>query len=190
MTNFIRRQFLALTIAVLSIFATPLMAQTPHQGPIILTVSGAIENHNRGASDPDFDKFFTYNDVEFTAAAQFDFAGLSALDVVDISADFPMGGSVHSFSGPTLWSVLNAAGVDMDSNPLIIMRALDGYAIEVPLDELVDAGAVIAHSRDGNMFALGDYGPTQIVFPRAEREDLADMNDDRWIWSIFHIHVE
>jgi hypothetical protein len=28
------------------------------------------------------------------------------------------------------------------------------------------------------------------VFPRSERDDLADMPDDWWIWQIYHIKVE
>ena len=49
---------------------------------------------------------------------------------------------------------------------------------------------MVATSRDGQPMGIGDFGPTQIVFPRADRDDLKDMPDDWWVWSIFHIRVE
>ena len=52
---------------------------------------------------------------------------------------------------------------------------------------MVDKGAVVALARDGKALGIGGFGPTQIVFPRAERADLADMPDDWWIWQIYHI---
>lgn len=143
-------------------------------------------NTNRGGYNPDTDKFFGYNDVEFSKAAQFDFDALEDLEMVKINADFPKGGDVHEFEGPLLVDVLKAAGASGD---IVTMQALDGYAIEVPLQELEAAGAVLALKRDGEAFSIGGFGPTQIVFPRADRADLSDMPDDNWIWSIFHISV-
>ena len=56
--------------------------------------------------------------------------------------------------------------------------------------EMMDKGAVVALKRDGKPLGIGGFGPTQIVFPRAERADLAEMPDDWWIWSIYHISVQ
>ena len=62
--------------------------------------------------------------------------------------------------------------------------------VEAPAAEMIAQGAVLALKRDGDYFAIGDYGPAQIVFPRTARADLAEMSDDHWIWSVYHIHVE
>ena len=51
------------------------------------------------------------------------------------------------------------------------------------------AGAVLALTRDGKPLGIGDFGPTQVVFPRSEREDLAAMPDDWWVWQIYHVAV-
>lgn len=165
----------------------PATAQSESQGPILLTVTGDITNPNRGAYDPEKDKFFGYNEVDFSQAAQFDFGALAALDMVKINADFPKGRQVHEFEGPLLADVLKAAGATGDT---VTIQALDGYAVEIPRQEMIDAGAVVALKRNGAAFGIGDFGPTQIVFPRADRADLADMPDDNWVWSIFHIKVE
>lgn len=179
------RNFLSLAIlATLSSF--PVAAEAPLRGPVILTISGNITNPSRGAVNED-DKYFTYSDVSFEQAAQFDYASLLGMGMVTVNADFPMGGTVHSFEGPLLADVLAVAGA---VGATVTIRALDGYAVDLDYAEAVANGAVVALKRDGAPFALGDYGPTHLVFPRADRADLADMNDDTWIYSIYHIHVE
>jgi hypothetical protein len=179
---------IALTIA-LSLAALPYhapMAQAA-DGPVLLTVTGQVGNPNRGGFDESSDKFLGFFDVEFDRAYTFTFADLKALNAVTIKADFPKGGPIHSFTGPLLADVLAAAGA---TGSKVTVQALDGYAVETPLDQMIAQGAVVAYMRDGQMFGIGDFGPTQIVFARAERADLADMSDDNWIWSIFHIRVE
>lgn len=179
-----RRALILTTLA--ATLAAPLNAETPLRGPIILTISGNIANPSRGPVG-ESDKFFLYNDVEFTAAAQFDYAALQGIGMTTIKADFPMGGDVHEYQGPLLADVLAAAGA---SGSTITVMALDGFQVELDLADAVSKGAVIALKQDGRPFSLGDYGPTHLVFPRAERADLAEMNDDTWIYSIYYIHVE
>ena len=113
---------------------------------------------------------------------------LSAISAqTTVRADFPKGSDETAFTGPLLGDVLAAAGAE---GSMVTVRAMDGYAVEVPLAELLDKGAVVALARDGKPLGIGGFGPTQIVFPRAERPDLADMADDWWVWQIYHIDVE
>ena len=156
-------------------------------GPVLLTVTGEITNSNRGPSDPDSDKLFAFNDVSFDKAMVFDADALAAFQQIEVSTDFPKGGPMVTFSGPALADVLAAAGATGDT---VTIRAMDGYAVEVPTEDMLGSGAVLAMSRDGQAFGIGDFGPTQVVFPRAERPDLKDMPDDWWVWQIYHIVVE
>jgi hypothetical protein len=174
---------LALAAAAALATAIPVLAD----GPILLTVSGEVPNTNRGPSDPDTDKLFAFNDVSFDRAMVFDADALAALPQIEIATDFPKGGPTVTFTGPTLADVLAAAGADGD---MVTIRAMDGYAVEVPTEDMLGKGAVLALARDGKPFGIGDFGPTQVVFPRAERPDLADMPDDWWVWQIYHIVVE
>ncbi|MCB1367677.1 MAG: hypothetical protein KDK00_07940 [Rhodobacteraceae bacterium] len=155
--------------------------------PVLLTVTGKLDNPNRGGFDADADKFFGYYDVEFDKARSFSCVDLDKLTPVSVRADFPAGKNVHTYDGVLLADVLAAAGATGDK---VTVQALDGYAVEVSLAEMVEKGAVVALKRDGESFGIGGFGPTQIVFPRADRADLKDMNDDWWVWSIFHIRVE
>lgn len=155
-------------------------------GPVLVTVSGSVANPNRGPVDPAMDKLFVFTDVSFDKAMEFDLATLQGLPQVTVTADFPKDGPKVEFSGPELADVLAAAGAEGD---MVTVQAMDGYAVEVPMAEMVDKGAVVALSRDGKPLGIGGFGPTQIVFPRAERADLAGMPDDWWVWSIYHISV-
>ncbi len=156
-------------------------------GPVLVTVSGAVSNANRGPINAEVDKLFAHNDVTFEKAHEFDLGALETLPQVRVRADFPRGGRLVEFEGPKLADVLAAAGAEGGT---VTIRAMDGYAVEVPMSEMMDKGAVVALKRDGKELGIGGFGPTQIVFPRAERDDLAEMPDDWWIWSIYHIAVE
>jgi hypothetical protein len=173
----------ALVLALAGGLAAPAFAA----GPVLLTVSGAVENANRGPVDPDQDKLFVFNDVAFDAATEFDAAALAALPQATVTTDFPMGGPTVEFTGPLLEDVLAAAGA---GGGTVTVQAMDGYAVEAPRAELTEKGAVLALARDGKPLGIGGFGPAQIVFPRGERADLAEMNDDWWIWQIYHIKVE
>lgn len=184
----LRRTILATTAAaLLSIASPPAAAQQAFTGPVLLTVTGAVDNQNRGAFDPGLDKFFGFNEVEFSNAAEFDYDSLAALDMVKVRADFPKGADVHEFEGPLLADVLFAAGATGET---VTIQALDGYAVELDAEEAIANGAVVALKRNGAPLTIGGFGPTHVVFPRADREDLANMPDDNWVWSIFHIKVE
>lgn len=175
---------LAATALLLSVLSfAPALAD----GPVLLTVTGAVDKPNRGGYDENTDKFFGFNEVEFDKAAAFSFADLKKLGEVTVRADFPKDGDEHEFTGPLLADVLLAAGA---SGKKVTIQALDGYAVEASLEAFSKMGAIVAYKKNGKMFGIGDFGPTQIVFPRAERADLKDMNDDLWVWSIFHIRVE
>lgn len=181
----------AIVAVALALVALPSLAENvwregAFRGTVILTVTGNVELPTRGASTGEVDKFFTFNDLAFDKAAQFDGAALLALPQVAVRADFPMGGTVYTYEGPLLEDVLRAAGATGET---VTIRALDGYAVEIPLAEAIAKGAVVALKRDDIPFAIGDYGPTHVIFPRAERVDLANMVDDWWIWSIYHIEV-
>ncbi|WP_118137478.1 hypothetical protein [Oceanicella sp. SM1341] len=178
---------LGLALAAASASGPAGRAAAQERGPVILTVTGDVTKPNRGGYDPEVDKFFGHNAVEFGEGTGFDYLSLEKLDMVKVRADFPKGGEEHEFEGPSIAAVLEAAGADGDT---LTAMALDGYAIEVPVSYLVRNGAILALKRDGAPMGIGGFGPTQIVFPRAERDDLAEMNDDYWIWSIFHMKVQ
>jgi hypothetical protein len=183
MLDGISRSLLAATAALALGVALPAWAG----GPVMLTVTGSVAEPNRGAVDPDYDKLFAFNDTSFDTAMEFDLDALAALPQTTVRADFPKGGPIVEFTGVRIEDLAAAAGADGET---VTVQAIDGYAVDVPMAEMVAKGAVVALSRDGKPLGIGNFGPAQIVFPRADRSDLADMPDDWWIWQIYHIRVE
>jgi hypothetical protein len=179
----IRRLALAPALAAALAVSTPAAAE----GPVLVTVTGAVENANRGPMDPTRDKLFEFIGAEFDAAHELDHQALRALPQRSVQADFPMGGDVTTFTGPTFADLLDAAGARGDT---VWVQALDGYAIEVAAADLTGQDAILAIEIDGVPLGIGGKGPAMVAFPRAEREDLAGMNDDWWIWQVFHVRVE
>jgi hypothetical protein len=174
-------------LAIATVLAVGSALPAAAEGPVLLTVSGEVGDPNRGPVDPAVDKLFLFNEVNFEKAKEFDLGALEGLPQTTVHADFPKGGERTAFTGPLLEDVLAAAGAE---GRMVTVQAMDGYAVEVPVEEMVGKGAVVALERDGKPLGIGSFGPTQIVFPRAERPELADMPDDWWIWQIYHIKVE
>ena len=188
MRNFLRVLLIGLiTTTASQSLASDVWRHGEFRGTVVLTVTENVGLPTRGGSSEDVDKFFVFNDIAFDKAAQFDAAALQALPQVMVNADFPKGGKVYPFEGPLLKDVLESVRATGET---VTIRALDGYAVEIPLADAYAAGAIVALKREGIPFAIGDFGPTHVVFPRADRADLADMPDDWWVWSIYHIHVE
>ncbi|UPH71357.1 hypothetical protein LGT41_0000665 [Abyssibius alkaniclasticus] len=177
--------FLALAFAIGMGGAS--QAQAELRGPAILTVTGDVANYSRGAMDPDYDKLFDYNGVAFSSAATFDYATLATLSQLSYTTDFPQGKGPHVFEGPLLADVLRLAGV---TGTTISLRALDGFTLELPLAELLAKDPILALKRDGAFLGLGDFGPSQLVFARGSRDDLNDIDDSNWVWSVFYIDVQ
>jgi hypothetical protein len=162
--------------------ALPLAAASP----VLVTVTGTVEA-NRGPIDEARDKLFLFTNNTFQAAHAFTLEALQALPQETISTDFPKDGEMAEFTGPTFETVLEAAGATGDT---VTVQALDGYAVEIPKAELVGKGGILALALNGEPLAIGGMGPAMVAFPRATREDLADMPDDWWVWQIFHVKVE
>ena len=105
--------------------------------------------------------------------------------------------AVGIWHGPTLFSVLRAAGVDTkDMDSYVVAQATDGYATVLPMYEVthkIGAEYVLLATRDtlnnsincslnGGTCAKGDGGVARIVIP-------ADIMGGRWPSNIFQIIV-
>lgn len=181
------RRLLAVALALAfagSAHAQSLKAPT---GPVILTVTGAVANTNRGAFDESKDIFFKNQQIKFQHAAAFDLAMLEGLAQRTVEADYPQGGPLHKFTGPLLRDVLKAAGA---SGKVVKVLAVDGYNQEIEVREIEQWPILLAIKEDGAYLGLGGFGPTRIVFPRRDVPALADRNDDKWVWGIVQIGVE
>jgi hypothetical protein len=139
-------------------------------GAVILSVSGNIANTNA------------------PGIAQFDHALLASIGQTEFITDTHWTEGDHSFSGVSvaaLAHLVGAKGVNVHA------VALNDYAIEIPLQELIDHGALLATSMDGKPLRIRDYGPIWIVFPIKQRPEIrTDRNRDFWIWQLTSLDIK
>ncbi|MEM7067456.1 MAG: hypothetical protein AAF478_01125 [Pseudomonadota bacterium] len=156
-------------------------------GPAILTLSGDISNTNRAGTDEFNDAFFASHDVEFERAYTFDLSALEALGVHKVTVSHEDWPKAFTFEGPLLSDLLKTVGADGDT---LIIRALDGYAPEIPSADAAKYPVILALKRDGNYLGLGGRGPVWLIYPRNDFPELKSEDDSKFVWSAYHIEVK
>ena len=188
-----RRAFIATAATAVAVapFITPAGAAAPRPAPVLLTVSGAIANGNRGPRGA-LDQLMHKHGIEFERAQTFDYAALATLPTVSIEPQVEYDGQPHRLTGPLLTTVLKAAGVALHDAELTL-RALDGYGARLNLDEARERRFIVATHLDGAPLALGGVGPLWAVYDPAR---VAGMMERRLAerfadcpWGLYHIEV-
>jgi hypothetical protein len=161
--------------------------------PALLTISGAIKRHNRGAFNPPLDQLFGKQRVTFPAAYAHSFQSLAGLPAVTIRPTLEYDGQAHTLSGPLLIDVLQGVGVPNAGATNIMLRAIDGYAVMVPLDTVRAYRFIVATHLDGKPMPLGGLGPLWAVYDADRIPDLAGKPlKERFVmcpWALYHIQV-
>ena len=178
------RMFCVFVLCWLS--ASPVLADEL-SGPAMVTVSGKISNPNREALDAFHDIYFNIQDVEFSAATEFDLASLQALGMRSVSASYEDWPGKIDFEGPLLSDVLKQAGA---TGSIFSVKALDGYTVDVSREEIEKYPVVLAIKANGKFLGIGGRGPAWLIFPRDDYEDLAKEDDSKFVWAVYHIEVK
>ena len=163
-------------------------------GPTLLTVSGAIGAGNRGAFDPALDQLMAKQKLAFTKAQTFDFAALTALPAITITPTIEYDGKAHALSGPLLTDVMTASGVVATAKTAFFVRAIDGYAAQIPAAEAARRRFIVATHLDGKPMALGGLGPLWTIYDADRFADAAAKPiADRFAscpWATYHVEVK
>lgn len=166
---------------------SPAFGDGPPKGPVILTISGNITNPDRGELSDFDDAYFSSHDISFDKAATFDHARLEALGMHTIRVHYPDWPRGYEFEGPRLIDVLSAAGA---SGSTVLVKALDGYAPEIEVEDFRKYTVILALKRDGKYLGIGDHGPAWVIYPRDDNPQLSDTDDANWVWSVFYMEVK
>ena len=190
-----KRDFLSASalIGAGGLAASPTMAATAPSGPTLLTVGGLVPKGNRPALDPELDQMLFKHGVKFEQAFTFDAAALQKLPKVSIRPTLEYDGKVHTLTGPTLLSVLAAAGVKPEPTLRLGMRAVDGYNVMISVADVAAYRMLVATHIDGKPMALGSLGPQWAVY---DADRLAAFKDkplkERFglcPWGVYYIDV-
>ena len=159
-----------------------------------MTVSGLIGAGNRGAFDPALDQMMGKQKITFAKAHCFDFATLAAMPATTIKPTLEYDGKVHELKGPLLVDVMKACGVQTNARTAFLLRAVDGYAVQLAASEAAARRFIVATQLDGRPMALGGLGPLWAVYDADRFADMAAKPlSDRFAlcpWATYHVEVK
>lgn len=193
-----KRQFLTSAIlggAVLPAFAVSSKKSAGAAvGPTILTVIGAIGRGNRGRFDAGLDQMMHKQNIHFDNAFTFDFSAISALPSLTIKPTLPYDSKSHVVQGPLLTDVIKATGAAITPATKLFLRAIDGYAVLISMDDAQKYRFIVATHLDNRPLPLGGLGPLWAVYnPDDFPEMAAKKLDERFAlcpWGLYCIEVK
>ncbi|GEN25084.1 oxidoreductase [Halomonas cupida] len=144
-------------------------ALEPPKGPVVLVVRGDITHTNVGDE------------------AHFDRDMLESLPQREISTDLPWYDGPSHFSGPLTRELLELVGARGDE---LYVEALNDYAAQIPLIDVIDYDVILATSRNGRTLRIRDNGPLFVVYPFDDHPELCtDIYLTRSVWQVASIEV-
>lgn len=192
-----KRQFLG---AAAVAGALPLAGQAAQpvrhdtRGPALLTITGAVAKRNRGPLDPVLDQMIHKHGVTFTEAWTFDYPSLMTLAPQTIRPTLEYDGRPHTLRGPLLLDVLAHAGARLDDTGILVLRAVDGYNVELPVAQARARRFIVATHIDGKPMPLGGLGPLWAVYDADQVPDMAALPlAQRFAacpWALYHVEVK
>ncbi len=163
----------------------PLTARAEGTSPVVLTVSGLVEEVNRGPFDPFTDALAARYIDPFEKAHAFTLAELRALPQQGLTLNYPSWNREVRFAGPSLASVLKAAGA---TGGKLELMAIDGYSAILERSMVEGGTFILALTADDSPLAVGGHGPIWLVFPPGEAAPAYPGEDDAGlVWGLFHI---
>jgi hypothetical protein len=151
-------------------FATHCLALDVSNSVVVLSVSGAVSQPNKG------------KDAVFTMEM------LTKLPQHSFVSKTPWYEKPVKFTGPLLRDVLAAAGA---KGSQISGVALDDYRVEIPFSDAIKYPIVIARLLDNKPMALRDKGPLFIVYPFDSYNELhQDIYYTRSVWQLSKLIVQ
>jgi hypothetical protein len=189
-----KRQFLGAAAIAGALPVAGQAARPSARGPALLTVTGAIARGNRGPFDPALDQMMHKHQVTFTTAWTFDYASLLDLPAQTIHPTLEYDGKPHTLRGPLLTDVLARAGATPGDRMILVLRAVDGYNVELPLAQARARRFIVATHVDGNPIPLGGLGPLWAVYDADRVPDMAALPlAQRFAacpWALYHVEVK
>ena len=100
----------------------------------------------------------------------------------------------HALRGPLLSTVIDAAIAATNIGARLLLRAIDGYAVVVPLRDAKRYGFIVATHLDDQPMPLGGLGPLWAVYNADRFADTAakPLNERFGLcpWGLYHIEVQ
>jgi hypothetical protein len=137
---------------------------------VILTVSGAIGVTNG------------------SGIAELDRQVLESLPMTQLKTTTPWTDGVRTFTGPLVRDLLDFVGA---TGTKIRARAINDYAVEIPVQDLLSDRVILAMTMDGERLRVRNKGPLWIIYPWSQNQNLQNVEIyARSIWQLREIEVQ
>ncbi|MDF1750737.1 MAG: molybdopterin-dependent oxidoreductase [Alphaproteobacteria bacterium] len=117
-------------------------------------------------------------------SALFDISQLQALGPKEITTSTPWTNGPIKFVGVPIKSILEAVKASGDT---LSVTALNEYTASMPIDVLVDAGAILAYEMNGKRLLIRDKGPLWVIFPFDD--DAKYRTDAYWAYAVWQVRL-
>lgn len=154
----------------MGLWASRAWALEPPTGKIVLSVTGKLQHRNEGD------------------AAAFDLPMLERLPQTSFMTRTPWYPEPRKFTGVLLRDLLVAVGAQ---GSLLKASALNDYRVELPREDVVDNGALLAYLLDDKPMAVRDKGPLLVIYPFDGKPELRTaVHYGRAIWQLRSLEVQ
>lgn len=115
-------------------------------------------------------------------------AELWALPQATINTENEFVDAMTAFDGPLGRDVLALVG---EGGTMVVLTAVNDYAVEVPIEDFANYDVVFAMSADGETFSRRDKGPIWVVYPMSDHTELQDpVYNARLIWQLVKVEIK
>lgn len=154
----------------LTVSASGAASLEPPKGKPILTISGEIAQTNS------------------SEGAQFDRSMLEALGMVTVETETPWYKGAMKFEGVPFEKLMAEVGA---KGTHVVTHALDGYSIEIPMEDFAKFHPILALKRNGEYMPVRDKGPLFVIYPYDSNPELKDEKYyHRSAWQVEKMEVK
>jgi hypothetical protein len=166
---FARKVFAVIGFVMMATTVTAQDLPVPN-GPVILTVSGAVNITN----------------VDDTL--QFDYESLSSFAATTIETSTIWTEGTHVFEGVSLHALVEYFGV---TDGMILASAINNYVVKIPVSDALEGGPIVAYLMDGKKMSVREKGPLWVIYPYDSNSDYqSEVTYTRSIWQLDRFEIE
>ena len=166
----LRATFCALALSATCFVGTASAELAAPTGDVVLTVVGKVTETNGG------------DGVVFL-----DRALLEAMPSATIDTSTIWTQGKHSFEGVSLATLVDQLGIKASNLRAI---AINDYAVDIPITDAVEGGAIIAYRIDGKEMSIREKGPLWVIYPYDDNADYRkEVIYSRSIWQLDRIEA-
>ena len=111
--------------------------------------------------------------IAFSKAQAFDFHALTALPAITIEPTLEYDNKQHVLKGPLFMDVMKASGVKTNVKTALLLRAVDGYVVQLSVKEAIARRFILATHLDESPMTLGCLGPLWTVYDADQFPDMS-----------------